>query len=167
MAGCGDRMTAFRVRGSPNFRIEVTVEGRRLRRMSTGTRSKAVAEDIERALQKLPSLGYMDLVLQLDAREVTLRELMRAYDATDRRAALDALRARKDDPLVVDLAADYGKRAKDARIRQGYEQLGNLAPATARLSWLRESANVTDLYERAEASGQRPNTVRRGLHRVV
>jgi hypothetical protein len=46
-------MAAFRVKQSPIYRIEPTINGVKLPRMSTFTRDKKVAEQMENALHTL------------------------------------------------------------------------------------------------------------------
>lgn len=162
-------MTAFRITGTPVYRIEVVVEGvGRLPRMSTGTRDKRQAEQMESMLDQLARSGYRDLICQLRDGDVKLKEVWAAHmDPKDREAALRALQARKDDPLLSVVVPERKAVVKDARTKDGYDQLLEYAPKDARLSYLLDPNNVTDLYEKAEAAGRMPNSVRRSLHRAV
>lgn len=162
-------MTAFRIKGTPFYRIEPTVEGiGRLPRMSTGTRDKKIAEQMEAMLSQLANSGYADLIVQVRDGHVRLPEVWRAHMKApkDRQAALDALQSRKDDPLLSKVVEDRKPAVRDARVLDGYAQLLEHAPAAARISWLTVPNNISDLYERALAT-RKPNSVRRSLHRAV
>jgi integrase len=161
-------MAAFRVKQSPIYRIEPTIGGVKLPRMSTFTRDKKVAEQMENALHTLANSGYSDLIEQLRDGAVTLREIWHAHmkPAKARVDALDALRTRKDDPLLSEVVPARKAKASDARVKSGYDQLLEYAPDNARVSWLLVSTNVTELYEDALADRE-PNSVRRSLHRAV
>lgn len=163
-------MTAFKITGTPIYRIEPTVEGAgRLPRMSTGTRDKRQAEQMEGMLDQLARTGYRDLVIQLRDGQVKLKEVWAAHmsPAGKREQALADLAARKDDPLLSDYVPERVKLVKDARTKTGYDQMLLLIPEGSRCSWLHDPTHVTDLYEQALSAGHKPNTVRRSLHRAV
>lgn len=196
-------MTPFRIKKRnhkgemvelPIFRIEPTITGvGRLPRMSTGAKSEKIARQMEYALETISVNDRMpDLVEQLRGNTVTLSEIWAAHNKPrdERMKALEALRTRKDDPMLScvvcrpEIAKADGKRSfekmtcdcvawrriavqKDRRLREGYAQLADYAPANARLSWLTVSTHLNELYETAEAAGRKPNSVRRSLHRAV
>jgi integrase len=88
------------------------------------------------------------------------------------------------DPLLATAATDLSGTTKDPRVKHGLGELADLTegvlasrsesagtrrprPGTVRLSWLLEHRNVADIYSAAIASGRRPNSVRRSVHRAV
>ncbi len=167
-------------------------------RMSTGQTSKATAAAVERSLQDLAVSGYGDLVQMVADRSLTPEELHVAK--IDGAAALQALRDRRDDPLLVDIiegkpagagkerAGGLKEQITDFRQAGGMEVVLDLAPAGARLSWLKDPTHLSELYRRAIAGedlrakmgddrprgqGERvvltrqPNSVRRSVHQAV
>lgn len=162
-------MTAFKIKDTPIYRIEPSIDGvGRLPRMSTGTRDRKIAEQMEAMLVQLAGSGYTDLVIQLRDGHVRLSEIWQAHmQPPDRRkTALDGLQSRRGDPLLSETVADRLPAVRDARVKEGYAQLLALVEEGARLSRLTEPNNVTDLYEKALAT-RKPNSVRRSLHRAV
>lgn len=157
-------MAAFKRRGSPYYQIEPTIGGRRLPRMTTGVKDRELAEDMEAALRAIDRMGYRALIDQLERREVTLDEVWQAF--LQGREALDALVARKDDPLLVDVIARVRGEITDDRVLTGLAHLERHAPAGARLSWLMDFRNINGFY-RAMRRNMAPNSVRRGPHRAV
>lgn len=160
-------MAAFRPKGRKYMYIEPTIGGRRLRRMSTGQKSKDLAEEMEAALSTLHRRGYKDLIVELDAGRLSLDDIWQAWIARDADAQLERLRLRKDDPLLREEAKRLRKKIKDERARTGVDQLLEHAPDDARFSWLLDFQNVNGFYAAMEAKGLRPNSVRRGPHRAV
>lgn len=158
---------AFKIKGTPVYRIEPSIEGvGRLPRMTTGVRDKRIAEQMEGMLQQLARTGYLDLVCQLRDGDVTLMEIWNAHLSPGREAALNALRIRKDDPLLSVAVEQRTAAVSDDRVKGGLAQLVKLAPEDARLSWLLEPTHITGIYEKALRT-HAPNTVRRSLHRAV
>lgn len=157
-------MAAFKRKGSPFYQIEPTVGGRRLPRMSTGVKDKALAEDMEAALRTIDRMGYRQLVDQLARGQVRLDEIWQAF--LQGREALDALQARVDDPLLADVIEEVRGEITDERVRTGLDHLRRFIPESARLSWLLDFRNINAFY-RAMRKKMAPNSVRRGPHRAV
>jgi hypothetical protein len=151
-------------------------------RTSTKQNSITVGKRMEAALRELAMTGWSDLVREVAERKLDIAELYTAR--IEGPQALQKLRELADDTLLVDLVEGvpdrHGKRrggfrrlVSDARVLEGVDQLLALAPAGARLSWLRKPKNVTELYRRAVMGEDRdgeqraPNSVRRSLHRAV
>jgi integrase len=161
------------------YYVETTILGVGIVKKSTGVKDKKLARQMEAALSTLASSGWADLVQDVQRGTTTLPELWQARLEGD--ASLLRMRERKGDPLLADVVAERLPLVTDERVKTGYEQLRDLAPAVessvaratgrrpepVRLSWLLRPQNVTALYEASVASGKRPNTVRRSLHRAV
>lgn len=134
-------------------------------RLSTKVRDKKVARAMESMLHELAVSGSDDLVRQVAEKRLSLIELYTARLKGSE--ALETLRSRANDPSLSDVVATFRPKAADPSIDTGLDQLLRYAPDGARLSWLCEPTNVTDLYARAMGDGRRANTVRRALHRAV
>jgi integrase len=161
------------------YYVETTILGVGIVKKSTGVKDKKLARQMEAALSTLANSGWADLVQDVQRGTTTLPELWQARLEGD--ASLLRMRERKGDPLLADVVAERLPLVTDERVKTGYEQLRDLTPAVessvaratgrrpepVRLSWLLRPQNVTALYEASVASGKRPNTVRRGLHRAV
>lgn len=148
--------------------------------MCTNTKDLKIAEAMEAALTELTCSGFRDLVVQLRDGELTLPELWQAkLEGTE---ALKQLLLRQNDPLLEETVDQRVDGVSDERIKLGYRQLKKFAPLAEarvaselnrkalkvlRLSWLLEPLHLTSLYETAQDSGLKPNSVRRSLHRAV
>ena len=124
----------------------------------TGPRRKA--EAVEHWLRQ-QALERPALIDGLVAGRWSLRDAWVAY----RRGTLDALIAGASDPLLAAAVAEYRAVCRDERARTGLAQLEAALPG-ARLSGLTPTL-IQQLYARAVASGRKPNSVRRSLHRAV
>lgn len=172
----------FKRKGRPTYYIGPFVTaGIEVPRISTGVKNKKVAEAMEAMLKALPTKGYGDLVRQVARGTLDIDELYAAELAGD--ASLKEQIDREKNRLLSDIIGTPGDPgtgqlstgmyglADDERVRSGLKQLTSLAPDGARLSWLRDPSNVTDLYGRAvqgaDGVPRKPNSVRRSLHRAV
>src|SRR5690606_29460311 len=173
----GALMAAFRRRGRRYYEIEpvLPVTGP-IGRLSARWTSRRAAEAVERALHELDVTGWSDLCRAVRERRIRVTEL---YDARLRgEAALLALRERLEDVELAAVVREYRELVTDRRVREGLDQLLELAPVVAgeaaglervdglTFGWLRQPANLTRLYARAMQT-RRPNSVRRSLHRAV
>lgn len=154
--------------------------------LSTGTANRQLAERMERAFldvaeRALYEPSYRAVVDAVVARRLSLADLLAAHS----RGQVGALRTALVDPPLAEACARYvakGEGLKKGRLRPSSTRLLlDLAPARARLSWLRDSANVeAALYAAERGEPGRPgdggaveltprmrNTVRRGLLRAV
>lgn len=145
-------------------------------RMSTGQTSKQVARAMESALRTRALGGYADLVRLVAAKQVGLAEFYAAHVAGD--DALSALRVDENDRPLSLVVPEYRGGLEDERARSGLDQLLALAPAGARLSWLKEPRNLSRLYRDAAQGLDRKDeeghplprskaSVRRSLHRAI
>lgn len=163
-------MAAFKIKTSDVFRIEPTVPGvGKLPRMSAGTRDLKIARQMEDALVTIATRDQMpDLIEQLRSGTVKLKEVWSAHlkPKKERLEALESLRTRQHDTLLSEVVPQRKTRTKDERVKSGYDQLLELAPKDARVSWLTVSTNLNDIYERAMEE-RAANSVRRSLHRAV
>lgn len=134
----------------------------------TGFRDKRQAEAVEGWVrdQILAQPKLIDGILQ---NRYTLRGAWIARG----RGTLDELVKGVGDPTLVEAVKAYAGVCKDRRALTGLDQILELARAVpgapekdARLSWL-DARTIQQLYAAAEAKGQRPNTVYRGLHQAV
>jgi len=170
-------MAAFKRRGRRYYEIEpvLPVTGP-IGRLSARWTSRRAAEAVERALHELDVTGWSDLCRAVRERRIRVMEL---YDAKIRgEAALLALRERLEDVELAAVVREYRELVTDRRVREGLDQLLELAPLVAgeaaglervdslMFGWLRQPANLTRLYARAMQT-RRPNSVRRSLHRAV
>ncbi|HUF68829.1 MAG TPA: tyrosine-type recombinase/integrase [Longimicrobiales bacterium] len=174
-------MAPFRRKDRPGYYIEPTIPGMgRIGRFSTGVRDRAIAGSMEAALHELALTGWQDLLEQLRDHRVTLTEVWQAK--LRGRDALQQLRNRHHDPLLVEAVRAFAETVTDERVAAGGPMIERLAEQVCRseaaagrgkkqpelrLSWLTEPRNVTRLYAAAVAEGRRANTVRRTLHRFV
>lgn len=159
--------------GEP-FRVWITLPGfGRVGPWSTGFTSRRKAEQVEAWLREI-ALERPEVVEGILEGRYSLRSAWVARQRGEH--FLDELVRGHEDPRLVDAVEAYRPHCRDPRARAGLDQLLALAPPGARLSWLRESApapgqkpprNISRLYAQAIEAGQRPNTVRRGLHRAV
>ena len=169
---------AFKRPGRSTFSIGPFVAGTvAVPRLSTGVQDARTADAIEKMLHRLAVNGYSDLVQQVaegllkptSLYDAELRDLRTGGAA----GALRGLRIRKEDPFLRDVVGSVRTRVKDERVKSGLDQLLALTPNDARLSWLTDPENLTDLYDNAckgeDRSGRHraPNSVRRSLHRAV
>ena len=174
-----DTTDPFKRRGRPCYYVGPLNAGNiHVPRLSTGVKDKQTAKSMEASLHEL-AITYPDLVERVAAGDLTLQEL---YTARVRgEAALRALRepteTAVDDPSLLDIIGEEagdgtpatGLRAilTDNRVLAGLDQLLDLAPEGATLSWLGQPRNLSALYARALKQGRKPNSVRRSLHRAV
>lgn len=153
-------------RGS-TFYTELRVGDFRLPRMSTGMTDKKSAEELEDALRAVWRWGHHGLLERVAEKEVSLDEIWRAYCSPEREKALANLAKEGSDPELKGEVKYMRGVIDDPRVRDGLDMLLDYAPAGARLSWLQEGPNVTQLYRQAVSGGRTPATVRRTLHRAV
>lgn len=165
-------MSAFRRGKSPVVYIGPLRAGAvDVPRTSTKQESLEVGRRIEVALSELALTGWADLVERVALRTLDLMELYTAK--IEGAVALQEIRLRAKDRPLKELIAEHRENVTDTRAKAGLDQLEALAPADARLSWIRDPRNLTQLYRRAVAGEDRedarrsPNSVRRSLHRAV
>lgn len=129
---------------------------------STGVRTKALAESVERWLRDA-ALSDPAAVRGIVEGHYSLRE---AYQAS-KEHRLQALVEQSRDPLLVEVIERYRAIATDRRVLDGLEALERAVPSAARLSWLTAPKHITDLLSAAVAGGQKVNSVHRSLYAAV
>lgn len=156
-------MTAFRRKGRPGIWIQPQLPKPwgRVGQWQTGARTMAQARQVEAWLQDM-AVERPQVIDGILERRWSLREAWIAH----RRGKLDELLSGATDPLLAEAIDAYRPVCRDDRARRGLDMVLEWAPAGARLSWL-DRRSIPTLYARALDAGQKPNTVRRGLHRGV
>jgi len=162
----------FSRKGRPHLYVAPVLEpGRRMRPRSSGepdTREgRRRARDMEAALRQLWRTGWRDLVERVERGELSLVTLWVAYQDRDQARALEALRHAADDPLLSSVVERVRGSVKDARTREGLDQLLELAPGSPRVSWLTDHKNIQSLIAKALEQGRKPNSVRRSLWQAI
>lgn len=148
-------------------------------RLSSGVKSKRVAERMERALEDvaeraLVEPSYREVLEAVVERRLDLPDFLAAYTRGD----LDRLRVRLSDPPLSAAIDGYVAAHPPGRgVRIGVDLLRSLAPPKARLSFLRDPRSIVRLCAAAEAGEpadeegrRRPrkrNSVRRTLLRAI
>lgn len=162
-------MTAFKRGGRATYFIgpKRFAGGVELRRVSTGTKDKRLADAMESALYELAGSGWGDLIARV-GEDIRLPDLYAAKLEGPR--ALARLRDQQNDPLLSDVLERAPGHISDPRGRHGIEQLRAYIAEKGpreRLSWLADPKQLNRLYAEALASDRAPNSVRRSLHRAV
>src|SRR5690606_2456312 len=80
--------------------------------------------------------------------------------------ALEALRHAADDPLLSSVVERVRGSVKDARTKEGLDQLLEFAPGSPRVSWLTDHKNIQQLIAKA-LEDRKPNSVRRSLWQAI
>jgi integrase len=129
---------------------------------STGLTNRAQAAAMEAWLREV-ALVDPAVVRGIVEGRYTLRD---AYVAAKERR-LSALVERANDPPLPEVLTRYAPQVRDRRVVDGLEQLRDLLPRGARLSWLTSPKNITDLLHTAVAGGKRRNSVHRSLYAAI
>jgi integrase len=135
----------------------------RLGPWATGTDNKKLAKAMESMLHEFALLGQHELIAFVTTGQVRLPEL---YSAK-LEGRLEQLQKQAKDPPLRDVINRVHAHIRDTRVRQGLEQLSDMAPARVRLTWLFDPKHVTDILARAVAEGRKPNSVKRSLYRAI
>lgn len=129
---------------------------------STGATSKRLGDAME-AWLKQTALADPETVRGVVNGHYTLRD---AYVASQE-GRIDTLKRNVADPPLPEVIQRYERGVNDLRILQGLVQLGELAPKSARFSWLANPRNITDLLTKARSQGRKTNSVHRSLYAAV
>lgn len=176
-------MAAFKRKDRPDegYRIWPTLPKPwgRVGPWQTGFRRQRQADEVEAWVREM-ALVKPQLIDAL----VTGRLQLRAAWIAKLQGTLDDLLLTLSDPPISEAAAAFSKITADERVRTGVLELSQLADAVetqraiaaerqppragrARLSWLLDAKNVTEVYAVAEAQGWSTSTVKRSIHRAV
>ncbi len=114
---------------------------------SCRTTSKRSADAMEHAVRELASKGRLDLLDALRAGKFSVPDLYAAKVA-DR---LNELVSAQADPLLADAIAEFARDHPSRRLRPALAKILEVAPTGARLSWLKEPANLRTLLRHYRA----------------
>lgn len=150
--------------------------------LTTKTKSKALARRMEQALvdvaeRALIEPSYREVLDAVVRKDLSLPDLLSAHTA----GKIGDVRTALVDPPLAECVERYVQQGKDQRQRQKRASscaiLTGIAPARARLSYLREPKQVLQILQAAErgeparADGtctpRHRNTVRRYIHRAI
>ena len=104
----------FTAQGGRTFKLKVAIPGRRPRTFSTGATSKAVAEDVERMVNRMKGRREWGPLTAIFDDRITLAEV---YDA-DVAGTLAQRMAELDDIDLDPLVSEWAQRANDKYVRQ-------------------------------------------------
>lgn len=153
----------FRKQGRKGWYTAPTLPGfGRVGPWLTGPHAKRDADAVERWLREL-ALTKPQAVRGLVDRRYSLREAWVAH-LEDRLAELELLAG---DPQLADVVDRFRGVVTDRRTLDGLDMLLRLAPRNARLGWLTDSKNISDICATAVSEGRRPNSVLRSLYRAI
>lgn len=150
--------------GSPFYQIRLRLPGGiRTPVLSTKVRSKRVARHMERVLEQIAELAivdpsYADVLDAVMTREVDLPTLAKAH----RRGEVTRVRLLVANPLLSEVVARHLETERERGARYGYNQLLEVAPEGARLSWARSPQNIERALHAIQTTrNQKPNSVLR------
>ncbi|MBW3627735.1 MAG: site-specific integrase [Gemmatimonadetes bacterium] len=153
----------FKKKGRSNWYLWPTLPGfGRVGPWSTGTANERLAKGVEHFLQDLALTDPSAVRGIVEARY----SLQDAYIA-QREGRLAELKERSGDPPLNEVIRRFEAMVTDRRIQDGLEQLSALAPRGARMSWLTQPKNISDVCASAVAEGRKPNSVKRSLYRAI
>lgn len=151
-------MSPYRRPGSPYWSVRRAIPGMGEVRLTTGTKSAALARQYDQMLRDLKELGRLDAVEALRAGRVTFAQLY----ANRTPAKLNQLLALADSPLLRPLVEEWlAVGADDAGIRDrsmkryatSWKQFWTLLPSNAKLSDL-SAAFVSDFKRHRHAQAK-------------
>ena len=140
--------------------------GRRIGPLSTRTRRRSVAEQQEATVRELAATGRHDLLDALRAGRFSVTELHTAKV----NGTLERLSREAQDPPLRESIGEFRSNLDDERYRPALARLEEVAPESARISWLDEPNNLRKLLRLYRRLGLAAATERRemaGISRLV
>ncbi len=139
---------------------------RRIGPLSTRTRRRALADQMEATVLELASSGRHDLLDSLRAGKFSLPDL----HSSKARGALAPLLKEAQDPMLRTVIAEFRSGINDPRYLPAIDRLLDLAPENARQSWLGDPDNIRKLVRVYRNLGLTAATERRemaGISKLV
>ena len=127
--------------------------------LSTRTRTKSLAQQMEATVRELAAMGRHDVLDALKAGDFDLPEL----HAAKVNGRLAALQDGADDPPLLDAVRRFLSSHDDMRYAHAMRRLLDVAPENARVSWLAEPVNLRKLLRHYREKGLSASTERREI----